>query len=262
MHDLIPRRFYSPAHRWYYDLILRPLLRRANAVIAVSEFTRTEVLAWSGIEPGRVKAIHNGVSAGFSCTVEPHRAGFEYLFYIGNRRPYKNVPRMLRGFAAASISRDVKFIVSGNPDREIEGLCKTLDLHDRVRFVGHIPEELLPGYYKGALATVYVSLREGFGLPVVESMAVGTPVLCSNAGALPEIAGGAALYVDSASIRAIAYGMERIVTDPATRAHCSSAGLRNAARFSWERCAQEHLETFRLAVGGVETPIPRIVERV
>jgi glycosyltransferase involved in cell wall biosynthesis len=249
VHDLTHRHYYTSAHRIYYDWVLRPLIRRAARVISASEAARGELLEWSGLEPHKVRAIHHGVSPAFSAEVEPYRPGFEYLFYVGNRRGYKNIPRMLEAFVAANLPSGVKFLLSGRSEPALEALVSRLGLTERVHFAGFIPEEALPAYYRGALATAYLSLYEGFGLPVVESMAVGTPVLCSNVTSVPEVAGGAAVTVDPLKIEEIARGMEAIVTDEALRRRCIADGLRNAARFSWDRSAEEHWRVFEEAAG-------------
>jgi glycosyltransferase involved in cell wall biosynthesis len=249
VHDLTHRHYYSRAHRLYYDWVLRPLIRRATRVITGSESARRELLDWCGLDPEKLHAIHHGVSPSFSARVEPHRPGFEYLFYVGNRREYKNIPRMLEAFAAARLPAGVGFLLSGRGDPALQALASRLGLAERVRFAGYIPEEALPAYYRGALATIYLSLYEGFGLPVVESMAVGTPVLCSNVTSLPEVAGGAALTVDPLRTDEIARGMEAIVTDAALRERCIADGFRNAGRFSWDRSAQQHWRVFEAAAG-------------
>jgi glycosyltransferase involved in cell wall biosynthesis len=118
-----------------------------------------------------------------------------------------------------------------------------------VRFAGFIDEAELPAYYRGALATVYLSLYEGFGLPVLESMAVGTPVLCSNVTSVPEVAGGAAVSVDPRQTEEIARGMAAVVADRGLRERCVEDGFRNLSRFSWDRSAEEHWRVFQTVAG-------------
>jgi len=249
VHDLTHRHFYSRAHRIYYDWVLRPLLKRAACVITGSEFSRGEVLAWSGLAAERVCTIYHGVAPNFAADVEPHRAGFEYLLYVGNRRDYKNIRRMLEAFAMAAIPKSVQFLLSGKSDATLQELIARLGLDERVRFAGFIDEAELPAYYRGALATVYLSLYEGFGLPVLESMAVGTPVLCSNVTSVPEVAGGAAVSVDPRQTDEIARGMEAVVADRELRERCVENGFRNLSRFSWDRSAEEHWRVFQTVAG-------------
>src|SRR5690606_27639078 len=136
------------------------------------------------------------------------------FLYVGNRRINKNIPAMLVAFSQAKISKDFIFLLTGNPDPDLIVLISKLRITSRVRFLGFVKEEDLPKLYKGAFATLFVSLMEGFGLPLIESMASGTPVLISNESALPEIAAGAALGVNPYEVDAITQGIERLVNEP------------------------------------------------
>ncbi|HSF53888.1 MAG TPA: glycosyltransferase, partial [Algoriphagus sp.] len=143
----------------------------------------------------------------------------------------------------ADIPSDFVFALSGHPDPEIESQIRELGIESRVRFLGMIPEEDLPAVYKGAHATMFVSKMEGFGLPLVESMASGTPVLTSSESSLPEIAGGAALCVSPGDVNAIKQGIELLVHDESAYVSCVEKGLMRARDFSWEKTATQTWET-------------------
>lgn len=149
---------------------------------------------------------------------------------------------MLTAFAKAKIPNDFMFFLSGNPDAELDALISHLDIQKRVRFLGFIEEVDLPKLYKGAHATMFVSLMEGFGLPIIESMASGTPVLTSTTSSLPEIAGEAALCVDPTNILAIQTGIERLVDDGSFYLECTLKGFGRAQEFSWQKTASKTWE--------------------
>jgi glycosyltransferase involved in cell wall biosynthesis len=131
---------------------------------------------------------------------------------------------------------------------------EALDLGDKVRFLGTVPEQDLPALYSGAVLFVFPSEYEGFGLPVLEAMACGTPVVCSNRSSLPEIAGPAAVYVDPEDSSAIAAGLARVLEDDDLRESLSAQGLERARTFSWERTARETLRIYRVVVGQPSEP--------
>ncbi len=157
-----------------------------------------------------------------------------------------NIPAMLVAFAKAKIPKDFIFMLTGNPDPDLIVLISKLRITSRVRFLGFVKEAELPKLYKGAYATLFVSLMEGFGLPLIESMASGTPVLTSNESALPEIAGGAALCVNPFDVDAIIEGIEKLVNDNELYNKYRDSGLQRAKDFSWKTTAQETWNTIYL----------------
>jgi glycosyltransferase involved in cell wall biosynthesis len=205
----------------------------------VSEFSRTQIIQWAGIDASAVVNVGCGVHAAFRVAEDRYEPGFPYILAIGNDRPHKNIPRLIRAFAASRLVGDVRLVISGKVGREATRALHELRLESAVRLIGHVPDEDLPGLYRGALALCMPSLFEGFGLPLIEAMACGTPVLTSTATSLPEVAGSAALLVDSTDIDAIAAGLYRIVSDQGMRAELAALGILRAKQFSWERTAQQ-----------------------
>ncbi len=242
IHDLIHLRVAgegSAAIRIYYEHIVRPALFKAYGVLTVSDFSKQEITAWSGVPAENIVVVGNGVSSGFAPIGPRHAEDRPYLLYIGNRKPHKNLARLLRAFRLARIDRDVILLCSGVRDAAIEHWIQEAGLKETaVRFAGEIPENRLPGYYRGALAVLIPSLYEGFGLPALEAMACGTPVLAGNRTALPEIIAQAGLLVDPENVEALSDGIRRIVDDNELRDRLKSLGPKTAARFNWEETSK------------------------
>jgi len=243
IHDLMHLFYYSNLHRFYYQKIIARLAKKAKTIITVSHFSKKQMIELMGIDEQLIKVIYNGVEQSFFTNQEKYQTDSPYLLYVGNRRKYKNIPAMLVAFAQANIPKDFMFLLTGNPDPYLIVLVSKLKLTTRVRFLGYIPEEKLPGLYRGAHATLFVSLMEGFGLPLIESMASGTPVLTSNESALPEIADNAALCVNPYKVEEIKNGIETLVSDSALYKDLQSKGLKRASEFSWETTAKKTWET-------------------
>lgn len=241
VHDLIHLDVPAEQSRFksmYYLQVVRPAIRRASAIITVSEYSRQRILEWSGAEPDKVRVAYNGVDAAYNNQVQPYRPGYPYVLYVGNRKPHKNVPRLLAAFAQVLTRHpELRLILSGLPDEETRHLALAHGIYTQVVFAGRIPEEQLPSYYRGASALAFPSLYEGFGLPVLEAMACGTPVLTSNTTSLPEVSGGAALLVDPEDTEAIATGLDRLLSDSELQKRLSLLGLERAKHFTWDRTA-------------------------
>jgi glycosyltransferase involved in cell wall biosynthesis len=225
----------------------------------VSEATRTEILTRYRLPPGRVVVIPEAAALQFAppapAALAAARARYAldrpYVLFVGFLEPKKNLGALLE--AVARLRRDgawggTELVVVGargwGPDPAQR--VRTLGLDDSVRFIGPAPDADLPALYGGALAFAFPSLWEGFGLPVLEAMAAGAPVVASNRGALPEVTAGAALLVEPAP-GPLAAALEQILADSALRERLRAAGLARAAQFSWERTARETLAVYRAA---------------
>lgn len=242
IHDLLQVHYGAPHKRLYFERVLKPLYRRAAKVITVSEFSRREISEWTRIPIHKISVVANGVGAQFSPKARSrycaHVCPFPYLLYIGNRRHHKNLQRMLEGFAEACIPGDVKIVLSGDASEQLIRLANRLGIGHRIHFAGHIEEALLPAWYASAIAVVNVSLYEGFGLPVLEGMASGVPVVAANCGALPEVAGDAAVFVDPCNVADIARGITCATSNGSVRQTCVGKGLKRASQFRWEDSAK------------------------
>lgn len=238
VHDLTHLRFYTRLHRAYYNAVLRPLYRRCSAVICVSDYTRREFLAWSGMPADRVHVILNGVSRAFTDNRAGYDLPYRYVLYPGNHRSYKNLARLLEAYAASSLpAHDIHLVMTGRENPALAARAAELGVASRVHFTGLLADADLPRIYRSAWLVAFVSLYEGFGLPLVEAMASAVPVLTSNVSALPEVAGGAALMVDPYSVPAIARGLDTLAHDAALREELVGRGREQLRRFDWERAA-------------------------
>ena len=260
IHDLIPLdrpEWFAPRFASWYGWLLPRLARRVRHIIAVSEFTRSRILERFGIDPSRVTVIPNGVDGRFAprpaLEVERVRADLglptaRYVLSVGSLEPRKNVNRLLEAWARAvpRLPEDLYLVVSG-----AKGVARVFSsvslgrLPPRVLLTGYVPDEHLPALYSGATIFVYPSLYEGFGLPPLEAMACGTPVITSNTTSLPEVVGDAALLVDPLDVEATARAIERLAGDEAERARLRRLGLERIARFNWDDVAARTWEVLR-----------------
>lgn len=243
VHDLMHLFYYSKLHRIYYQQVIARLAKKAKQIITVSHFSKHQLVELLGIRSDLISVIYNGVDESFALNSEKHTTDRPYLLYVGNRRKNKNIPAMLVAFAQAKIPEDFIFLLTGNPDPDLVVLISKLKISNRVRFLGFVEEEELPKLYKGAYATLFVSLMEGFGLPLIESMASGTPVITSSESALPEIAGNAALCVDPYNVDAITEGINLLVHDEVLYDELVDKGFSRAKSFSWHTTVKETWNT-------------------
>lgn len=242
VHDLIHLRIPEESgvlKRAYYEKIVRPGIAKAFRILTVSEFSRSDILNWSGALESQVICVGNGVDDCFFGSLTPYKPGFPYLLYVGARKPHKNLDRLLEAFAASRAGRELKLVLSGNADAATTALASRLGVADRLVFAGRIPDADLPAWYCGATALLFPSYFEGFGLPPVEAMAGGTPVLTTTATSLPEAVGDAALTVDPFSVEAIRDGIDRITHDDTLRARLIAAGPVQARKHSWDSVARK-----------------------
>lgn len=224
----------SRLKRIYYALIMRRACRNAAAVMTVSEYSKARIVEWAGVPESQVINVGIGVDSAYSPAVAPHVPGYPYLLCVSNRRPHKNEPRVLEAFAKAKIDPDIRLILTGAATDGLLALAARFGIAQRLVFAGRVPETDLPSYYRGAVALVFPSLYEGFGLPAIEAMACGVPVLTSNTTSLPEAAGDAALLVEPESVEQISAGIERLCGDQQLRAQMIERGFVQAAHFTWE----------------------------
>ena len=224
----------SPLKRLFYATIVMRATHRASKVLTVSEFSRGRIIEWSGVSPEKVVNVRCGVGPEYHPDVAPYELPFPYLVCVSNRKLHKNEFRQVEAFSKSGLSNDIRLVFTGEPTTELVNCIERNHVTQSVHFVGRVPEANLPSLYRSAAALVFVSLYEGFGLPVLEAMACGTPVVTSNTSALPEVAGDAALLVDPTSVEQIAHAMKCIMDDTSLRKRLRETGLQQAARFSWE----------------------------
>jgi glycosyltransferase involved in cell wall biosynthesis len=265
IHLLYPQFLPSRAALVYARVMIRRALRRADRIITVSYNSKRDLVDYFGIVPARVDVIYNGVSPQFRPDVPEEertrvaaKCGLRrpYLLFLGGEKPHKNMQNVVRAFGEARrIRPDLPHVLAlaGPMPRNsarIDALIAALDLAAAIARPGLVDEEDLPGLLAGADALLYPTLYEGFGLPVVEAMACGTPVLTSSTSALQEIAGGYAYLVDPLDVDAIARGIIALATDPKVRADFVELGRKRALDFSWDKAAERTLEVYEEALAG------------
>lgn len=237
VHDLIHLYYGGKLHAIYYNQIIRPLLKKAALILTVSEYSRRDILNWTGMPSEKVVSVYNAASSGYTSKGRKYDPGYRYLLYVGNKRSHKNLKRLIIAFSKAELPDDIKLVFTGDATKELSKLVDKLKISDRMVFLGFVAEDDLPSLYRGAVAVILVSLYEGFGIPLIEGMACSVPVLASNTSAMPEISGGAALLVDPMNVEQISSGIERIVNDKVLRADLISRGKIRSQKFSWEDTA-------------------------
>ena len=264
IHDLIYRLF--PAHHkrlnyWYLNLAMPLYVRRASHIIAVSENTRSDLMRLYGTSAEKISVVYEAPSPNFApqsearikAVREKFRLPDRYLVTLGTIEPRKNLPRLVEALAA--LRRDdpgLHLVVIGAKGWLYEDFFSAIhafDQADAVVLPGFVPDGDLPALLGGALAAVQPSLYEGFGLPVLEAMACGTPVACSATSSLGEIAGDAALTFDPEAVDEIVGALGRLTADPGLRDSLRDGGLDRAARFSWERAAAETWAVYQGVLG-------------
>jgi glycosyltransferase involved in cell wall biosynthesis len=262
IHVLYPQFLPSRVAHFYARVMIRRALDRADRIITVSYNSKRDLIDYFNVPSARIEVIYNGVSPLFRPDVAPeerrrvaarHGLPAPYLLFLGGEKPHKNVQNVLRAFAQARRKRGIPHALvlagpmPGNRAR-LDALISALDLTESVRETGIVDEDDLPGLFAGADAFLYPTLYEGFGLPVVEAMACGTPVLTSSTSALQEIAGGFAYMVDPMDVDAIAGGIVLLTTDEKVREDLRELGKKRALDFNWDKAAERTLEVYAAAL--------------
>jgi glycosyltransferase involved in cell wall biosynthesis len=276
VHDL-GYHYFPEAHTLSQNVYLRWSTRynarTATRVLADSEATRQDLIELYHIPREKVVVVYPGRDEGLAPVTDPaaveairtrYRLGDAYLLYVGTLHPRKNLVRLIQAFAGLlrslastdqALASGLQLVLAGQKGwlyEEIWDQVHRLGLKDRVILTGYVPDADLPGLLSGALAFVFPSLYEGFGLPVLEAMACGTPVICSNVSSLAEVAGQAALQVDPLDVEAWTGALHRIITDAALRGALVENGMMQIRCFSWRRCAEETLQVLESAAHGLD----------
>ncbi len=247
VYDLLPLWYPSeyPRQQYYFRHYVPAVLRHSRAILTISESTRRDVLRFYDVSPAKVHVVFAGYD-GRAYTVAPEASldagGEAYALYVGNVMPHKNLLRVLEAFAMVIGPGDGRLVLRGwGRPRHVAAVqrrIETLGLAARVDWKPYAPPTELPGLYRGARVLLLPSLYEGFGLPVLEAMACGTPVITANRASLPEVAGDAALLVDPEDTAALADAIGRIFTDERLVKELRERGLGRVEQFSWEKTAR------------------------
>jgi glycosyltransferase involved in cell wall biosynthesis len=236
--------------------------RRADAIITVSHSARRDLIAHLRLPPAKVHVVYEAAAPHYRAienAAELDRVRRQYdlhqpfAVYVGTIEPRKNLDRLVQAFARVqAIDQQQQLILIGQLGWKYQAVLKQIEklgLQDRVRRLGYVAEEDLPAIYTLANFSVYPSLYEGFGLPIIESMACGTPVITSNRSSMAELGADAALLIDPLQVDSLANAWQRLMSDESLHAELRAAGLRRAAEFSWYRAAAETVEVYESVVG-------------
>ena len=273
VHDLLEHMYgsrdLSSLRRSLHFYLTRRVLRRAARVIAVSQFTRNEIEKLLAIPDARIEVVYNAIDERFlhghateadrDLIAQRYLVNYPFILYAGAIRPHKNVVRIIEAFSALKSELqkeeqfpDLKLIIIGDDLSSHPRLRRTVvrsGVQNDVRFLGFVPIEVLRIFYDVAKIFVFPSLYEGFGLPPLEAMAHGTPVVASNTSSLPEVVGNAALLVNPENVFEIRRALQRALLDPALRERMKQRGYEQAQRFSWTTSVTRILEIYREVAG-------------
>jgi glycosyltransferase involved in cell wall biosynthesis len=256
---LFPRAF-NPANRIYLAATTRATARRARRILTISEHARRDIVRLLNVPEQRIAVTYPAAEERYQPlderAVESFRMARElpeaFVFALGTLEPRKNIVGLLDAYARLRKPRPPLYVAGSAGWRfsPIFDTVRQLDLADSVRFLGFVPEDELALWYNAARLFVFPSLYEGFGLPVLEAMACGTPVITSTAASLPEVAGKAAVLVPPDEPARIAQEMQHVLDDPQLRMEMRTAGRIQASRFTWRAMTDRTVETYRQAVAG------------
>ena len=263
VHDLAFIRFpqtFRAYNRTYLDFATRMSVRRAVQILAVSEHTKRELVGLLGVPAERVVVTPNAVRAHFRPPEPATLAAFRaskglperFVLYVGTLEPRKNLTTLLSAYAEIARRHDVPLLVGGGKGWLYDAVFQRLEelgLRERVHFVGYIEEEELPLWYAAATVFVFPSIYEGFGMPPLEAMACGTPVITSNSSSLPEVVGDAGLMVAPTDASAFATALDQVLSDAALHDELRTRGLVRAQAFAWRTTAERTLAAYAVAAG-------------
>jgi glycosyltransferase involved in cell wall biosynthesis len=278
VHDVLEHMYRahdrSQSRRWLHFLLTRRVLREAARIFAVSKFTKSEIEKLFGIGSGRIEVVYNAIDERFlrghasesdrQFLAERYLVNYPFLLYAGRISPHKNVVRIIEAFSAlkAELEKegkfpDLKLIIIGDELSKHPDLRRTVirgGVQNDVRFMGFVPIEVLRIFYDAAKIFVFPSLYEGFGLPPLEAMAHGTPVVTSNTSSLPEVVDQAAVLVNPENVFEIMRALNRVLLDQPLREKLKQRGYEQAKKFSWDASARQILAVYEQVAGRREQP--------
>jgi glycosyltransferase involved in cell wall biosynthesis len=249
----VGHRFFPRAHgvlEWLYlEWAIRRHVRIATRLLTISEASKRDLVQVYGADPERIDVAYPAVDDRFApssaAEIERVRAHYGlnsgYVLHLGTIKPRKNLQRLVHAFARAGLPADTQLVLGGGTTfgaKAVDQAIHETGLQERVRRLAYVPDADLPGLYGGAACVAIVSLYEGFGMPALEALACGAPLVAGNRGSLPEIVGQAGLIVDSLDVESIAAGLASAVGDPSVRDRLRAAGPLRAADFEWATAAR------------------------
>ena len=270
IHLLYPEFLPSSLAFFYAQRMIRRSLSRGDRIIAVSQNTKTDLMDYFKVDGRKIRVVYSGVTAGFRDKRSPSEIQrwhdeFEierpYMLFVGNPKPHKNLDNVIRAYARAReiYEFDADLVCVGDrtgSDFKFRQRAEQLGVSDKIRLVGHVPDEALPALYQGAKLFVFPTLYEGFGLPVIEAMASGVAVITSNTSSLKEIAEGYGHLVNPLDVDEIGRAIAQCMADDDHREALVKLGLKRSEEFRWLRTAEQTLGVYLSALNaprGTET---------
>ena len=249
VYDLIPLKYpeVSPKWRYYYLYVLPLILKNSRKIISISQHTKKDLIKTYKLPSESIEVIYMGFDRHLffpqqNPDIKKKYKLNKYLLYVGDMRFYKNLDRCLAAFDRLPL-KDYQFVITGKKDDffypKLKDKVERLSAKDRIVFLDYVPTAELPSLYSMAQCLVFASLYEGFGLPVLEAMACGCPVITSKSTSIPEVGGDSVFYVNPYDIENIARGMYRVLTEENLRRDLSNLGRERAKLFSWDKTAQD-----------------------
>jgi glycosyltransferase involved in cell wall biosynthesis len=261
LHDLIFKQFpqhHLPRNRIFLSLAMPLFLRRADAIICVSEHTKRDAIRFYNIPEERMRVIYEAAHPRFQPftrssnhpIIQKYNLPKKFVLTVGTIEPRKNLTTLFEVLSQLE-DRALPLVVIGKQGwlfDETYRKLRDLGLTERVKFLGYVPDEDLPTLYSAATVFAFPSVYEGFGLPPLEAMACGAPVISSNASSLPEVVGEGGLLVSPTDVRAWREAIERVMSDEMLRRYLAQRGLKQAAKFSWKKTAAQTREVYRSVI--------------
>ena len=247
-HDLfvLTGEYSTPEFRRRFAEQARDAAARSDRIIAVSQFTARQAIDVLGVDPGKVRVVHHGVRAAGGTAVAREKV----ILHVGAMQHRKNIVRLVDAFER--VDGDWQLVLVGSAGygaAEIAARIGASRSRERIRVLGYVSRAELANWYARAMIFAFPSLDEGFGMPVLEAMAAGTPVIASNRAAVPEVAGDAAWLVDAEDTEELAGAMVALTRDPERRAELSRRGLERAAKFTWAEAVEKTWQVYRELAG-------------
>jgi len=262
IHILKNPKDYNPWLRLYCKFMLRKIAASATRIITISEFSRNDIAETLSVPKEKIAVTYCGINDKFSVITDTdlkneiwkkYKFKKRFILYVGALQPRKNIPLLLKAYSELKKNGtfDYELVIAGSTgwrNKNIFVLIEKLGLKNDVMFLGYVPEDDLPVIYNLAEFFVYPSFFEGFGMPVLEAMACGCPVISSNTSSLPEVIGEAGIMIDPNNIEDLKDAMIRMTQDHSLKNEMREKGIKRAKLFSWDKCARETLEVYRKAV--------------
>ena len=264
IHDTIPLLFpegHSMMYPFYYEYSIKPAAKKAAKVLTVSENSKKDIVRLLDVPSANIIVTPNAVGETYHVIFDAdaleevrrkYNLGEHFVLYVGNSQPHKNLIRLLMAFHQLTTQGfpDLELALSIRPNGELTRVIRDLDIRKKIKFLGNVPEQELPALYNASVLFVYPSLYEGFGIPPLEAMACGTPLVTSKTSSLIEVVGdvregkGAGLLINPYKVEEIALGMREVLTNERLRFLMREKGLRRTKQFSWERTAMRTLRAY------------------